>query len=361
LELRETSMKECPPQHTFFQLILSKPPNIALAWQQRREGLGEETRRMAFGERLKREREQRGITLDDISLSTKIGTRLLRALEEDKFEQLPGGIFNKGFVRAYARHLGIDEEQAISDYLAELNQHQAVLAPADAAQNKADGAKPSARRARADHESESGALAALFASGRPMESAAQVPWNLIAGVLLLVALALAGWSYLHREQRAETPKPAPPVSMEAAPTPSAAPQPSAQPSSVETGSPLRPPITEQAGLKQPVTVASPASQQSASTSAGAFTVVLQAQDEDCWLQISPDGQPAAEDMLIAPAKRTLQAKSSLVIKAGNLGALDIFFNGKRLPAQGEPAEVRTLTFHPDGLLPPPPKPPLTAQ
>src|SRR6266568_8901882 len=71
----------------------------------------------SFGARLKREREKKGITLDDISLSTKIGTRLLHALEDEHFDQLPGGIFNKGFVRAYARHLGMDEDQAIADYL----------------------------------------------------------------------------------------------------------------------------------------------------------------------------------------------------------------------------------------------------
>ena len=72
----------------------------------------------SFGARLKREREQRKITLDDISLATKIGTRFLTALEEEHFDQLPGGIFNKGFVRAYARHLGLDENQAIADFVA---------------------------------------------------------------------------------------------------------------------------------------------------------------------------------------------------------------------------------------------------
>ena len=72
----------------------------------------------SFGARLKREREQRKMTLDDISVSTKIGTRFLVALEEEHFDQLPGGIFNKGFVRAYARHLGIDENQAIADFVA---------------------------------------------------------------------------------------------------------------------------------------------------------------------------------------------------------------------------------------------------
>src|SRR5580765_3433510 len=79
-------------------------------------GLGESLMG-SFGDRLKQQREQKSISLDDISLSTKIGTRMLRALEEEKFEQLPGGIFNKGFVRAYARHVGLDEEQTLADYL----------------------------------------------------------------------------------------------------------------------------------------------------------------------------------------------------------------------------------------------------
>src|SRR5215468_700249 len=72
----------------------------------------------SFGDRLKKQREQRSISLDDISLSTKINTRMLAALEEEKFDQLPGGIFNKGFVRTYARHLEINEEQAVRDYAA---------------------------------------------------------------------------------------------------------------------------------------------------------------------------------------------------------------------------------------------------
>src|SRR5512133_2130734 len=71
----------------------------------------------SFGERLRREREMRKVSLEEIAAATKIGTRHLRALEEEDFKKLPGGIFNKGFVRAYARFLGINEDQAVSDYL----------------------------------------------------------------------------------------------------------------------------------------------------------------------------------------------------------------------------------------------------
>jgi cytoskeletal protein RodZ len=77
-----------------------------------------------FGEKLRKQREQRGIALENISNTTKISTRMLRALEEENFDQLPGGVFNKGFVRAYARQVGLDEEEAIADYLAALRESQ---------------------------------------------------------------------------------------------------------------------------------------------------------------------------------------------------------------------------------------------
>jgi cytoskeletal protein RodZ len=69
-----------------------------------------------FGESLKREREMRGVTLDEISAATRIATRFLRAIENEEWEQLPGGVFNRGFVRAVARYLGLDEENIVAEY-----------------------------------------------------------------------------------------------------------------------------------------------------------------------------------------------------------------------------------------------------
>src|SRR3954447_14841799 len=76
----------------------------------------------AFGDRLRREREMRGITLDEITESTKISRRHLEALEKERFDQVPGAVFNKGFVRAYARFLGLDEDEAVADYSAASNE-----------------------------------------------------------------------------------------------------------------------------------------------------------------------------------------------------------------------------------------------
>src|SRR5258707_13937901 len=71
----------------------------------------------SFGERLKQEREKRGMTLEEVSGVTKVSVRNLRALEQEKFDQMPGGIFNRGFVRAYAKHLGLDDDQVVADYM----------------------------------------------------------------------------------------------------------------------------------------------------------------------------------------------------------------------------------------------------
>ena len=73
----------------------------------------------SFGETLKRERELRQISLREIAEATKINLRYLDALERDDFRHLPGGVFNKGFVRAYAQFIGIDPETMVMAYLEE--------------------------------------------------------------------------------------------------------------------------------------------------------------------------------------------------------------------------------------------------
>ena len=69
-----------------------------------------------FGERLKREREMREVSLKEVTTATRIGSRCLEALENEQWEKLPGGIFNRGFVRSVARYLGLDEENLLAEY-----------------------------------------------------------------------------------------------------------------------------------------------------------------------------------------------------------------------------------------------------
>lgn len=77
-----------------------------------------------FGDKFRKAREKKELSLDDVSNVTKIGARMLHAIEEERFDQLPGGVFNKGFIRAYAKHLGLNHEDAVTDYLACLRQAQ---------------------------------------------------------------------------------------------------------------------------------------------------------------------------------------------------------------------------------------------
>ena len=79
----------------------------------------------SFGEELKRERELRQITLREISEATKINLRYLDALEHNDFKHLPGGVFNKGFVRAYAQFIGVDSETMVNAYLLEERNQEA--------------------------------------------------------------------------------------------------------------------------------------------------------------------------------------------------------------------------------------------
>src|SRR5580698_3031820 len=69
-----------------------------------------------FGERLKREREMREVSLKEVTSATRIGPRFLEALENEEWDKLPGGIFNRGFVRSIARYLGLDEENLLAEY-----------------------------------------------------------------------------------------------------------------------------------------------------------------------------------------------------------------------------------------------------
>jgi cytoskeleton protein RodZ len=283
----------------------------------------------SFGAKLKREREKKGITLDDISLSTKIGTRLLRALEDEHFEQLPGGIFNKGFVRAYARHLGMDEDQTVADYLA------------------ASGDVPPAKNL------EPQIAEALEARAEEQPGGvAQIPWGYLAIALSLVALGFAVWGFNSREKERESREAA--VQAGPAVTPAQASTTVAVPSSPPPVSDASRTATEDnakaASVPPPATTSmSP----TAPPAAGEFVVLIKAHDES-WISMKVDGNPASEATLVAETEKSLLAKDSITIRAGNVGALDFYFNGKKLPSQGEDGEAKNLSFGPEGLQPPKP-------
>src|SRR5574337_1919200 len=112
-----------------------------------------------FGEHLKREREMRGVSLEEISSATRIGTRFLEALESEQWDRLPGGVFNRGFVRAVARFLGLDEESLVAEYFLATNERPGAAIWAEGSDSRRTGAR-------------------------------LLPWLLI---LLAIAIAAGGW------------------------------------------------------------------------------------------------------------------------------------------------------------------------
>jgi cytoskeleton protein RodZ len=71
---------------------------------------------LTLGEKLRQAREERGISISEVAEQTRISSLYLQSIENDDYKPLPGGIFNKGFVKSYAKFIGIDEQEALDDY-----------------------------------------------------------------------------------------------------------------------------------------------------------------------------------------------------------------------------------------------------
>lgn len=325
-----------------------------------------------FGDRLRREREMRSVTLEEISESTKISKRSLQALEEEHFKLLPGGIFNKGFVRAYARYLGIDEEQAVADYLAASQEQE----PAE----------------------EQFPLEAPEETTPVRRKRSILPLTLAAAAFLMI---LGGWKLWTRYQVQQQPdsavpaapvpasslaidepgKNAPPEKAEQAGKATNQGQPDASVSShagVNPGpgstsgpqasqsqaSQPRPFQSQPSGAQAsgpansralhenspPATHSLPDVLQPSTSEAGTFNISVKAK-EVSWVRIVADGKTVMQGTLDADQQRSAKAGKKIVLTIGNAGGVEVIYNGKPLGALGKEDEPRTLTFDPAGLQP----------
>jgi len=145
---------------------------------------------MTLGEKLRQAREQKGFTLSEVAEQTRISPLYLESIENDDYGILPGGIFNKGFVKSYAKFVGVNEQEALQDYSNLVAQNEASAA--------ADDPKPYRPQVLTDS-----------GSGRSM-----VPTAIMAIVMLGLMTGGVLWLLSYRQGSADTggntsPKPPP--------------------------------------------------------------------------------------------------------------------------------------------------------
>lgn len=258
-----------------------------------------------LGEELRLARENKGISLRQISDATHIGVRFLQAMEQDNYKILPGGIFNKAFVKSFARYVGLDEEHALAQYQQQLDELGGEPVKSSSRYEVLDNSEPSSWS--------STLLAAL--------------------TIVILALAIYGaYKYLNRDKATEekkaavqtTPTATLPV-VEVSPTPAespapgAAPETAASPAASPGGSPApAPPLT------------------------GALTLKLQAKDGDCWVKVKPESDPKGKERLLKPGESVeFSANDKLLVSVGNLTTLEATLNGRpvRIPSNSKRSKL----------------------
>jgi len=327
----------------------------------------------SFGESLRREREMRGVSLEEIAATTKINLRFLKALEAEDFAKLPGGIFTRSFLRAYASYLGLDIERILAEY-------QLVAAPTSEGTSKAQFIK--------------------LAPGRLGSPTRFVPW-LVAVPLLVGGYAL--YRYSHRtpeitvsvpvavEHGQRNPTSSPPVSTaqnttanpssqgsnSGAPTtgtadtaqPNATPIPADKslteaenppsggqpnlPESGSTGTGTAIPSTENAPSGQGRT---PSVTPTGSTAKGAEgDLVLEVTTtERAWVAVDADGKAIFQGTLSPTVVKTFTAKDSFEVWTGNAQGTLLTLNGAKQKSLGREGEVKRIRLTRNGFQQPAP-------
>ncbi len=310
----------------------------------------------AFGENLRREREMRGVSLDEISFATKISLRFLEAIEREDFSKLPGGIFSRSFIRTYARYLGLDEDRVVAEF-------QLAAQP----QTDFDLHRMAAGNSR---------------FGRPGQKS-----TLIATVVAVVFLAAGYMLFRYSRRAAEAPPPplpAPMVMTQPVPASPAAPAPtlpttadsSAVPAgSVVTGAPSvagapgvpsanlpasapnaqTPPAlgsmpaavasAPTMGLTAPAAVAP----QSIKPATDAEMVLQMAATDRAWVGVEADGKTVFQRVLNPNEVQTFHAQKSFDVTAGNAQSVILTLNGETLKPLGRRNEVKSVHLTRDDL------------
>jgi len=269
-----------------------------------------------FGEHLRREREMRGVSLDEVSQATRIGTRFLEALENEHWKDLPGGVFNRGFLRSIARYLGLDEEALVAEYAQTTNDRPQVAEWATSA---------------ADRGGETRAK-----SGR------RLGW--LVTLLVLVAAGAGGWlgwqEYGSTLRTWRSPLPAVP---ETKPPTAPVAAPSSESSGIDTSSP-------NAAGGATAGAATGGSTPSPPPVPAELELRVEA-SRATEVSIAADGKSVFQGRMSRGESHVFKGKDHFDVSAKNSFALVLELNGVSMPPMGQPDSPGSVTLSRKDLVP----------
>jgi cytoskeleton protein RodZ len=279
-----------------------------------------------IGAQLHQLREEQARPLEDIAAKTYIPLRLLRAIEEGREQPLPEPVFVQGFIRRYAEALGLDGMAIAKQFSLQTSPAPQDMA-AETAVSTLPERPPQPRRVEYDYRPEPKPESTRSAHAAP--PAYLIP-AIVGGVIILGALIFAVSRLSTRSPDSEQT-----VSSQAvapsAPSPAASPSPSAPAATAPVASPSL----------SAVASPSPASPSPAATGAISASLNLTG---DSWMQITVDGETQFEGILPSGTQRSWSGQSSIIVVAGNAGAVSLSTNNQPAQPMGEPGAVERVTI-----------------
>ena len=305
----------------------------------------------SVGETLRRARLQRNLELNRIADELKISTSMLKAIEEERFDKLPGGVFARSFVRQYARLLELDEDEIVSEL-------KHVLQPV--------AEVPEVVHATPPPETE---ISLPRMSGWQAVGDQGRRWTSSVGALvlmLIVMLACAGaYAWWQRARHPAVTQAKPPAAAQPAmpapePTPAAtAAEIAAAPAGAESTAPA--PEEHTAAANPEPSIAEPAAAPVATPAAvvdphAPVQVEVVAQ-EAAWIWVRADGQYVFSGVVEANQTHAVSANRNILLKLGNAGGVEVRLNGKSIGPLGAKGAVRTIQLTSGGFQIVPPEAP----
>ena len=253
------------------------------------------------GDILRREREKQGLTIADIEKGTSIRGLYIEHIERGNIGELPGLVYAKGFVRNYAKFLRLNAEALVQQF-AEENGSTPPPAPAE----------PESAPRRISLSTVGDESLSSISIGGTSSSYASIFGKLAAGIIVLAALVGGGVAAISAINS--------PAQVPAAPL-------------VKTEQPAAPAAAAEADASDTA--------RAAHADGVNVSVTL---TERCWTEVSVDGKSVFEGIIEKGKTESWKGKESVVIRAGNAGALDVTFNGRKFGKFGDNGEVLERTF-----------------